>query len=210
MKIPMELMLIRHGKTEGNLKKRYIGRTDEELCGQGRDEICQYIQEHRYDDWQNSDLIFASPMLRCRQTAELIFPGRAIFVIPEYRETDFGEFENKNYLELAENVHYRQWIDSNGTLPFPGGESREEVRDRCIAGFHKMLEICDKAQAERVACVVHGGTIMQLLESYGRPEKSFYDYACENGGGYVCQVKRREGEVICGRNMVEMCIRIRM
>ena len=206
----MELMLIRHGKTKGNLKKRYIGRTDEALCRQGRDEICQYIQEHRYDDCQNSDLIFASPMLRCRQTAELIFPGRAVFVLPEYRETDFGEFENKNYLELAENVHYRQWIDSNGTLPFPGGESREEVRDRCIAGFHKMLEICDKPQAERVACVVHGGTIMQLLEAYGRPGKSFYDYACENGGGYICQVKREEGEFICGTNMVEMYIRIRM
>ena len=206
----MELMLIRHGKTEGNLKKRYIGRTDEALCEQGRIEIRQYIQEHRYDDWHNSDLVFASPMLRCRQTAELILPERKILVIPEFRETDFGGFENKNYLELSGNADYKRWIDSNGTLPFPGGESREAVRDRCITGFHKMLEICDNAQAERVACVVHGGTIMQLLEIYGRPEKSFYDYACENGGGYICQVKRREGEVICGTNMVEMCIRTRM
>ena len=35
----MKIILIRHGKTEGNIKNRYIGRTDEPLCGEGLDEI---------------------------------------------------------------------------------------------------------------------------------------------------------------------------
>ena len=31
----MKIVLIRHGATKGNLEKRYIGRTDEDLCGEG-------------------------------------------------------------------------------------------------------------------------------------------------------------------------------
>ena len=31
-----EIILIRHGATAGNLERRYIGRTDEPLCEQGR------------------------------------------------------------------------------------------------------------------------------------------------------------------------------
>ena len=32
----MKLQFIRHGKTQGNLEKRYIGSTDEPLCAKGR------------------------------------------------------------------------------------------------------------------------------------------------------------------------------
>ena len=32
----MKIYLIRHGETKGNLKKKYIGRTDEKLCSEGR------------------------------------------------------------------------------------------------------------------------------------------------------------------------------
>ena len=31
-----KILLIRHGKTQGNLERRYIGRTDEPLCEAGR------------------------------------------------------------------------------------------------------------------------------------------------------------------------------
>ena len=34
--IEIELTLIRHGQTKGNLEHRYIGTTDEALCGEGR------------------------------------------------------------------------------------------------------------------------------------------------------------------------------
>ena len=32
-----KIVIIRHGKTEGNTKKRYIGRTDEGLCNIGEE-----------------------------------------------------------------------------------------------------------------------------------------------------------------------------
>ena len=33
------LALVRHGKTPGNTRGRYIGTTDESLCGEGRKEL---------------------------------------------------------------------------------------------------------------------------------------------------------------------------
>ena len=53
---------------------------------------------------------------------------------------DFGVFEGKNYLELQGDKRYQEWIDSNGTLPFPEGESREEFISRCDKGFRRMIE----------------------------------------------------------------------
>ena len=39
----MKIVLIRHGATKGNLEKRYIGRTDEDLCGMLMMKIRNYI-----------------------------------------------------------------------------------------------------------------------------------------------------------------------
>ena len=61
----MKIIFIRHGKTAGNLEKRYIGRTDEPLCEEGISEL----ESIKYPD---SDEVLASPMKRCLQTARLI------------------------------------------------------------------------------------------------------------------------------------------
>ena len=35
----LKVTFIRHGKTFGNLQHRYVGRTDEELCDEGINEV---------------------------------------------------------------------------------------------------------------------------------------------------------------------------
>ena len=87
-------MLIRHGETAGNQKQRYIGRrTDEPLLPQSQEVLKQL-------DYGEPKAVYASPMLRCTQTASILFPGKPLNIIDELAECDFGEFENKNYLEL--------------------------------------------------------------------------------------------------------------
>ena len=58
--------------------------------------------------------------------------------------------------------------------------SEEEVE----AGFDKMVDTCIRRHYRNVAMVVHGGTIMSILEQYGVPQKSYYDWRVENGCGY--------------------------
>ena len=93
-------MLIRHGETAGNQKQRYIGRrTDEPLLPQSQEVLKQL-------DYGEPQAVYASPMLRCTQTASILFPGKPLNIIDELAECDFGEFENKNYLELDGNANY--------------------------------------------------------------------------------------------------------
>ena len=53
-----KILLIRHGKTQGNLERRYIGRTDEPLCEAGRAAL-----EGR--SYPACDILLSSPMVRC-------------------------------------------------------------------------------------------------------------------------------------------------
>ena len=88
----MRVVLIRHSKTAGNLKGRYIGTTDEPLCEEG-------IRLLEGKTYPAAELVYVSPMKRCRETASLIYPTLTQREEPLLRECDFGEFENKNYKE---------------------------------------------------------------------------------------------------------------
>ena len=186
-----ELILIRHGKTAGNLLGRYIGsRTDEPLCDEGREGLAgkQLPEVER---------LYVSPMKRCVETAEILWPGfdrKKMQKVTDLRECDFGDFENKNYKELSGNGDYQAWIDSNGTLPFPNGESMDAFKSRCLEVFARIVEEVSGAEQEwiasgktgifRAGIVVHGGTIMAILEQYGYPKAAYFDYQVKNGCGY--------------------------
>ncbi len=173
----MRIVFIRHGKTAGNIEKRYIGRTDEPLCAEGISEL----KARKYPDCER---VITSPMKRCIETAKLIYPNREMIICDDLRECDFGDFEGKNYLELSNNSDYQRWIDSGGTLPFPNGESPEGFKARCVRGFLEMIGQCDGKTA---AFVVHGGTIMAIFERFGFPKRGYYDYQAENGSGYIAE-----------------------
>ena len=177
----LKLYLIRHGQTPGNKLSRYIGTTDEPLSDEGR----EFLKKISYP---MPEELFVSPLLRCVETAEILFPGKQLHIIEELSECDFGEFENKNYKELAGNENYQKWIDSNGTMPFPGGESREGFKYRSLTGFQKAVTQCIRKNVDTAALVIHGGTIMNIMEAYGEPKKSFYDWHVGNGQGYLVEV----------------------
>ena len=174
----MKWILIRHGKTRGNLEGRYIGfRSDETLCPEG-------IEELKQGTYPAVRRVYASPMRRCLETAALLYPDVPVEVVPDFRECDFGEFEGKNYAELNGRGDYQAWIDSGGELPFPGGESRTEFAARCLETYQ---EIRKKAPQEDCALIVHGGTVMAIMEKYALPPGSFYDYQVPNGCGFILE-----------------------
>ena len=123
-----------------------------------------------------TERVIVSPMKRCRQTAEILFPGQTQTVCDSLRECDFGEFEGKNYLELSANPLYQGWIDSGGTMPFPGGESHDGFRKRSV-------HACKNA-----AFVVHGGTIMSILETFDPEHREFYHWQAANGEGFRIKI----------------------
>ena len=162
----MKWVLIRHGQTQGNLERRYIGsRTDEPLCNQG----IAALKERTYP---YVGRVFVSPMRRCIQTAAILYPGVTPEIVEDFRECDFGAFENKAYEELSGRADYQAWLDSGGELPFPGGESCAAFSARCAAAFEGL----ESKAREDCALVVHGGTIMAIMERFAVPKGSYYDF----------------------------------
>lgn len=181
----MQITLIRHGSTAGNLEHRYVGRTDEPLTEDTIERLKD--TDARYP---RRELLFVSPMLRCRQTAELIYPGQEQMLEEELCECDFGLFEYGNYLELQDQAAYQDWIASGGTLPFPEGESRTEFSQRCCMAFEKCCRIAWQRGCKSAAFVVHGGTIMAIMERFARPQKDYFDWQVKNLEGFtgvLCQ-----------------------
>ena len=111
----MKLILIRHFVAEGNLRHAYIGRTDDPLAD------CPENERLRQKEYPQAEVLVASPLLRCRQTAEWIYHRKPDIVAEELREMDFGEFENKNYEELKDDPRYRAWLELEGEGITPGG-----------------------------------------------------------------------------------------
>ena len=183
----VELYLIRHGKTPGNEEKRYVGRTEESLSEKGRRELLE-------KQAPTAEVLFSSPMRRCVESCQCLYPDMKPIVIDAFREIDFGTFEGKNYQELSGNKEYQAWIDSGGTMAFPQGESRQDFIRRNLVGFQELLTVLRGLPKDEItaAAVVHGGTIMSILSgAYGG---DYYDYQIPNGEGYRVCMKLEEND----------------
>lgn len=175
----IELLFIRHGATAGNLRRRYIGRTDEPLCEAGVAQV-KALQKRGL----SVDRLFVSPMLRTRQTAELLFPQMPYTVVDGLIETDFGRFEGKSADELSGDLAYQAWVDAMCLTPIPEGESVTDFKTRCCEAFAETIK--NVQDGSRVGFVVHGGVIMAIMEAYARPKKDFYAYHIGNGECLAC------------------------
>ena len=185
----MKIYFIRHGLTEGNIQKKYIGKTDEPLCAEGIAELREKLADGDYENVVNEASkagcsIWRSPMLRCAQTADIILPGKKNNIESDLRECDFGRFESKNWVELSDDPEYQAWIDSGGEMPFPNGEAHSDFTERCCKAFMKAVS---ENGGRVIAFVVHGGTVMSVLERFAEPKKGYYDYMIKNSCGYVTE-----------------------
>lgn len=179
----MKINFIRHGKTHGNLEKRYIGVTDEPLCDTGIKEL----ENRKYPD---CDIVVLSPMKRCIQTAEILYPDKKKIIIDSLSECDFGKFEGKNYHELSCDADYIRWVESGGMTTFPNGENPYDFRKRCIDAFYEAINKCQEYKA--LSFVVHGGTIMSIFERFAEPEGDYFDFQVANGCGYICEYEKEK------------------
>jgi alpha-ribazole phosphatase len=184
----LKINMLRHLATAGNLQKRYIGITDEPLCKEGLS-VLEGIS------YPPAEAVYVSPMRRCKETARLIYPDIIPIACEDFRECNFGEFENKNYMELSNNSEYQAWIDSNGTLPFPKGENPVDFRIRCVKEFERVVASSLKSGYRSIVLIVHGGTIMSILERFSYPREDYFHWRTENGKGYITCLEEEEGRL---------------
>ena len=184
----MEILILRHGQTDGNREGRYLGRTDVPLNEAGEAEaraggVLPGVRK-----------VYVSPMRRAVRTAEICFPNARQVPVPDFREMDFGIFEGLNYEEMTGNAEYQKWVDGMCRGKCPGGESMPEFIDRVFAAFDGIVRAAVRAGEKQLFIAAHGGTVMALLSRCGRPEKDYYDWYVKNCRGYIAHLEEGSWE----------------
>jgi alpha-ribazole phosphatase len=180
----MDVILLRHSVTDGNLNKRFNGVTDDPLCEQG---LCLAKEAAARIPFQ-PDRLFVSPLRRCRETAEIVFPGIEPILSYGLRESSFGIFENKTHNDLKDDPVYQAWLAKEGIEAPPGGESFVDASRRVVDTVDAIIGQC--AGVDRIAIVFHGGVMMMLMrEKLGG---NLMDWLAGNCGGFVVRIERGE------------------
>ncbi|NLD47722.1 MAG: histidine phosphatase family protein [Clostridiaceae bacterium] len=95
----LELVLVRHGETDGNTRGAFLGWTDEELNSEGLKQsgiVRDRLGKIKFDK------IYSSPLKRARHTAEIINESQNIEIIytESLKERNFGIWDNLTLCEV--------------------------------------------------------------------------------------------------------------
>lgn len=176
---------IRHGAIEETNKGAYIGVTDPELSQEGIRALKELDNTHKYP---YAPVIFTSPLKRCTQTCQVLYPHINPIVIDELTEMDFGLWEGKTAEELKGDPLFESWLAGDEGATPPKGESNDDFTRRICLVFQNIVDGLIKTGNTDCAIVTHGGIIMTLLAIYGIPQAKPFDWACDNGYGFSMRV----------------------
>lgn len=162
----MKLYIVRHGETEWNKARKIQGQADIPLNEFGRtlaEKTAKGLADIHFD------LCYTSPLVRARETAELILKGRTVPIIEDARieEMAFGEYEgrccSKKGWELPEE--FCRFFDGPDKYQAPeGGEDFVQVKKRTGEFLH---ELCGKKeyQHSNILIATHGAALAGLLNN---------------------------------------------
>lgn len=183
--------LFRHGLTEGNKKKVYLGWNDSPLCVESITQLTSYQM-----DSASYDLFLCSDLDRCLHTMKLLFPQVEPLTSPEFREMNFGSFQGKTYEELQDDKEYQFWLEDLSCNSPPDGESFIQFSARVAQGWERVIHRILEEGVRRPFIVTHGGVIKHLLSQYAPIKKEFWEWEISNGTGFelmfnIEQLRRR-------------------
>ncbi|MCD8212226.1 MAG: histidine phosphatase family protein [Oscillospiraceae bacterium] len=172
----MEVELIRHGATAWQKEGRYQGKSDIPLSPEGRNSLIPAEG--------CPDVVYVTSLLRTRETARILFPKARQEIVPGLEEMDFGVFEGRTAREMEADEAYRDWVESGCLSRCPGGESREQFSDRVCLAFDDLLRSATLRGEPGLTIVAHGGTLMALLERFGKPRQEYFQWMTDCGCGF--------------------------
>jgi broad specificity phosphatase PhoE len=132
--------IIRHGKSEGNIRRSFQGRDNSELSDLGRRQA-ERLRDRLADT--PVDVVYHSPLKRARRTAEIVFGGRGVPLIEKqgFIERDFGPLDGVT-LEEAKKVHPDAEEFYHGRIidiGLGGVESIEDLRKRSLPTLEEIV-----------------------------------------------------------------------
>lgn len=154
-----KIILIRHGQTDWNLKKRYCGFSDINLNERGKkqaDKLSKILNKEKIHR------VYSSDMKRTVQSAKIVLKNTSIEKIRGFREINFGIFEGLTYKEAMDKYSeiYTKWIANPLNFIIPKGESLNCLAKRVRKAWKKLIS---KNSRKTIAIFSHAGPIRIIL-----------------------------------------------
>lgn len=151
------ICLIRHGRTNQNIKKLIQGRKDFPLSEEGKNDALKTAKYLKEND-SNWDVIYSSPLSRAFDTASIIAKeinyNNKIKIDNDFIEREFGVAEGLPITkENFEKVLDNSW------------EGIEKDTDIGIRIRHGISKISQKYEGKKILIVTHSHAIKGMLKS---------------------------------------------
>ena len=145
----MRLIIVRHGETEGNIKRIIQGHMQEPLDEAGIQQAKRVAERLKTE---KIDAIYSSDLKRARMTAEEIikhYPDVPVHFVKELRERDYGTATGKTRDEV------RRYREAHNLPKYDytpeGAESFQDMKDRLMAFLEQQgVTVGEEAQRQRM------------------------------------------------------------
>ncbi|MGL5378297.1 MAG: histidine phosphatase family protein [Cetobacterium sp.] len=178
-----QIILIRHGESELNVKGVYYGSLNPGLTEKGKEQA-----KNTRDILKNIDYhkIYASDLKRAFHTAEIVNTKKIeILIDKNIRELNFGIFEGHTYEELKLKYpkeleeSQKNWENYN----YISGESVFELQKRAINFINTNINF-----NENTVLVTHWGVINTILSHYfSNNLDSYWKFSVKNAGVVIIE-----------------------
>ena len=175
------LYIMRHGRTDWNEQHRLQGSTDIPLNEEGRRMAEKAREEYRDVHF---DVCFCSPLIRARETAEILLRGRNVPVLTDDRlmEMSFGSYEGtENSFDIPDcPINELFYHPERYTSPPGGAESLDDLFARTGAFLEERAEPLLK-EGKDVLIVGHGAMNSSIVCRVRQlPRARFWSAGIEN------------------------------
>ncbi|MBP0016657.1 MAG: histidine phosphatase family protein [Cyanobacteria bacterium SBLK] len=181
----LRLLLVRHGETEWNRMSRFQGMKDIPLNENGKEQArkaAEYLKD------VHIDFAVTSSLSRPKETAEIILehhPNVPLESEDLFKEISHGLWEGKLESEIKAEFGnlLQQWKDAPETVQMPEGENLQQVWDRAIAAWNKILQTKANPDEPKVGLVSAHDAINKVIlcALLGLKPKNFWNIKQGNG-----------------------------
>lgn len=177
----LTLTLVRHGESEANVAHMLSGWMDVPLTERGRKEL----EELRGSvDYPKAEILFSSPLQRCRDTAAILFPDMEPIVSDRFKEIDFRTLEG-TILHSKEEIrsYFEDWVADR---PRRDEETFTPVSRRMGVSLETTAHDCLEKGIRSATVVMHSGIMrVGVITLFGLPREDFNRMSVANGRGCV-------------------------
>ena len=168
------IFLVRHGQTRQHDEKMFIGRYDVPLAAGTEKDIAEMAEKlkeeiHKEEARQSRLKIYTSPLLRAKQTAEIIKEvlgtvETELCIEENLQEISLGEWDGRPVREIKEQYPAEYERRGNDLFAFKTGNRAENFYDVQYRAV-KALRIILKADSSRDRVIVSHSAVIRALEN---------------------------------------------